>query len=110
MPWTTNRGVGHRRRAWPFACVMVLLGAIVALEAPPAAAQNYLGSFLESQRYDNLRRHQQRLQQQRQQRDRVENGAGLSSHQQACARRYRTYDPRTDLYVVRPGVTARCRL
>jgi hypothetical protein len=31
-------------------------------------------------------------------------------HVRACFDRYRTYNPRTDTYVVRRGVTARCRL
>lgn len=31
-------------------------------------------------------------------------------HVHACTLRYRTYNPRTDLYVPRRGVTARCRL
>ena len=31
-------------------------------------------------------------------------------HVRLCFDRYRTYNPRTDTYVVRRGVTARCRL
>lgn len=34
---------------------------------------------------------------------------GLSPHQAACSRRYRTYDPRTNTYFIRPGVRAVCR-
>jgi hypothetical protein len=35
---------------------------------------------------------------------------GWNRHVRACFARYRTYNPRTDTYVVRRGVTARCRL
>ena len=31
-------------------------------------------------------------------------------HVRACQQRYRSYNPRTDTFVVRRGVTARCRL
>ena len=31
-------------------------------------------------------------------------------HRAACARRYRSYDPRTDLYAAAPGVRRRCPL
>jgi len=31
-------------------------------------------------------------------------------HAAACRARYRTYDPRTDMFFARPGVPARCRL
>lgn len=34
----------------------------------------------------------------------------LTERQAACAARYRTYDPRTDSYFVRPGVPAKCPL
>jgi hypothetical protein len=36
--------------------------------------------------------------------------ADWARHVRACAQRYRTYDPRTDRYVVRRGQTAQCRL
>jgi BA14K-like protein len=35
---------------------------------------------------------------------------GWNRHVAACFARYRSYNPRTDTYVVRRGVTARCRL
>lgn len=35
---------------------------------------------------------------------------GLDARQAACARRYRTYDPRTNTFFIRPGVRAVCRL
>lgn len=35
---------------------------------------------------------------------------GGSTHVQRCLARYRTYNPATDTYFVRPGVPARCRL
>jgi len=40
------------------------------------------------------------------------NGAASdwSRHVAACQARYRTYDPRTDMFFARPGVQARCRL
>ncbi|KGM32102.1 BA14K family protein [Inquilinus limosus] len=89
--------------------VLALLAAAAVLAIPaPSPAQDFLSPYLDAQRYDNLRRHQQRIQQQR--RARPESPASLSQHQRACSQRYRSYDPRTDLYVVRPGVTARCRL
>lgn len=89
--------------------VLALLATATVLAIPaPSRAQDFLNPYLDAQRYDNLRRHQQRIQQQR--RARPESPASLSQHQHACAERYRSYDPRTDLYVVRPGVTARCRL
>lgn len=31
-------------------------------------------------------------------------------HVRACQQRYRTYNPRTDTFVARPGVTRRCTL
>ncbi|WP_371132739.1 BA14K family protein [Phenylobacterium sp.] len=36
--------------------------------------------------------------------------AGWNRHVNACFNRYRSYNPRTDTYVVRRGVVARCRL
>ena len=36
--------------------------------------------------------------------------AAAGGHVQRCLARYRTYNPATDLYFVRPGVAARCRL
>lgn len=87
--------------------VLAALALMVAIPAP-SPAQDFLTPYLDSQRYDNLRRHQQQIQQQR--RAGQQPPASLSQHQRACARRYRSYDPRTDLYVVRRGVTARCRL
>lgn len=85
----------------------IALALCVGIGNPaPAAAQDWLGSHLQAQRHDNLRRHQQRIRQQRL----GQNGRGLSAHQRACAQRYRSYNPRTDRYVVRPGVTAPCRL
>lgn len=35
---------------------------------------------------------------------------GWNRHVRACMSRYRSYNPRTDTYVVRRGVVARCRL
>lgn len=35
---------------------------------------------------------------------------GWNRHVRACFARYKSYNPRTDRYVVRRGVTARCRL
>lgn len=32
------------------------------------------------------------------------------SHAERCRARFRSYNPRTDRYVVRPGVTRRCTL
>ncbi|MGO4128465.1 BA14K family protein [Inquilinus sp. YAF38] len=52
--------------------------------------------------------HQQRLQQRRAQRRQTDQT--LTPHQRACAQRYRSYNPATDSYIPRPGVTARCRL
>jgi hypothetical protein len=34
----------------------------------------------------------------------------LTAHQKACADRYRTYNPATDMYYARPGVQRRCGL
>ncbi|WP_422395635.1 BA14K family protein [Roseomonas mucosa] len=31
-------------------------------------------------------------------------------HTAACSRRYRSYNPRTDMYVARPGMMRRCTL
>jgi enoyl reductase-like protein len=77
--------------------------------APPAAAQ-WLGPTLDAQRHDNLRRHQQRMREKHLQQRQAPSQQGLNERQRACAARYRTYNPRTDTYTVRPGVTARCRL
>lgn len=38
------------------------------------------------------------------------NRRGWNRHVRACYARYRTYNARTDLYIVRRGVYARCRL
>jgi hypothetical protein len=35
---------------------------------------------------------------------------GWNRHVRLCLQRYRTYNPRTDTYVARPGVRVRCRL
>jgi len=35
---------------------------------------------------------------------------GWNRHVRACFARYRSYNPRTDTYMVRRGVVARCRL
>jgi hypothetical protein len=35
---------------------------------------------------------------------------GWNRHVRACFARYRTYNPRTDTYLIRPGVRVRCRL
>lgn len=92
----------------------IRLAVLVALAVPagtvtsPPAAAQWLGPYLDSQRYDNLRRHQQRLQQQRAQQRQTDQT--LTAHQRACAQRYRSYNPATDTYTVRPGITARCRL
>lgn len=82
--------------------------AVLGLQALPAAAQ-WLGPHLDAQRYDNLRRHQQRMQQQRQQQHTSADRA-LTPHQRACAQRHRSYDPATDTYLTRAGGRARCRL
>jgi nucleoid-associated protein YgaU len=37
-------------------------------------------------------------------------GAASDEHKQACAARYKTYDPATDMFFARPGVKQRCRL
>lgn len=86
----------------------IALALCIGIGSPaPAVAQDWLGSHLQAQRHDNLRRHQQRI---RQQRLAAQGGRDLSAHQRACAQRYRSYNPRTDRYVVRPGVTAPCRI
>lgn len=89
-----------------FALAVLTTG--IAPASAPVAAQDYLGAHLQAQRHDNLRRHQQRIAKKRQQQRRAE--ASLSPHQRACAKRYRSYNARTDRYTIRPGVTARCRL
>ena len=38
------------------------------------------------------------------------NRPGWYRHVRACQMRYRSYNPRTDMFVVRRGVMARCRL
>ena len=38
------------------------------------------------------------------------NRGGWNRHVRACFAKYRSYNPRTDTYIVRRGVTARCRL
>lgn len=79
----------------------------VGVAPPSPVSAQFLDSHLQAQRHDNLRRHQQRIHQQRRAQQRT---GRLTPHQRACAGRYRSYNPRTDRYVVRPGVTARCRL
>lgn len=79
--------------------------SIALTSAPVPAAAQFLGSHLEAQRYDNLRRHQQRIAKKR-----AEQRRTLTPRQRACAARHRSYNPRTDRYTIRPGVTARCRI
>lgn len=87
------------------------LALSIGVAPPPSTASaQFLDSHLQAQRHDNLRRHQQRVQRQRQARRGTARRGGLNAHQRACAQRYRSYNPRTDRYVVRRGVTARCRL
>lgn len=88
-------------RLWLTAIAMSL--ALPAFPAPATA--QFLDSHLDAQRHNNLRRHQQRIAKKR-----ADARCAMTPHQRACARRYRSYDPRTDRYTVRPGVTARCRL
>jgi len=38
------------------------------------------------------------------------NASRSNRHVEACKRKYRSYNPRTDRYTVRPGVTRRCTL
>jgi hypothetical protein len=85
----------------------VLVFSLGGVLLPSSSFAQFLNPHLEAKRYDNLRRHQQRLAKKRQA-ERA--NQGLSPHQKACAKRYPTYNPQTDRYVVRPGVTARCQL
>lgn len=87
--------------------ILAMTGLALVLDigtAPPPAAAQFLGPHLEAQRYDRLRRHQQRIAQKRQAE------RALTPHQRTCAKRYRSYNVATDRYTVRPGVTARCKL
>lgn len=91
------------------AAVAISLSATV-VSAPPASAQ-YLDSYLSSQRDNNRIRHQQKIRQERlaqQAGDRK--GASWQRHVAACKRAYRSYDPKTDRYTVRRGVTRKCQL
>lgn len=90
----------------------VVAGAIIVtgiMSMPSPSAAQYLGSYLESQRYHNLRHHQQRLQNRR---DRAPRRSVivLTPQQRACAARFPSYSPRSGLYIIRPGVAALCRL
>ncbi len=75
--------------------------------------RNRGGPRYQDRRYDRDRRWER--DRRRYERDRWERRGppsayrGLSSHQVACSRRYRTYDPRTNTYFIRPGVRAVCR-
>jgi|GEM_PF-2807052 len=100
-------GIMASRTPIRLAVLVALAVPAGAVTSPPADAQ-WLGPYLDSQRYDNLRRHQQRLQQRRTQQRQTD--PSLTEHQRACAQRYRSYNPATDTYTVQPGVTARCRL
>lgn len=53
---------------------------------------------LEEQKSRRANQHQQQAKQ------------ALTKRQAACAARYRSYNPRTDTYLVRAGVTAKCPL
>lgn len=81
------------------------------MSASAAIAQDYLGSFLQSQQDANIREIQQEG------RNSPKNGQQghdqakpPTRHQRACAQRYRTYDARTNTYLARPGIRTRCRL
>ena len=89
--------------------IVILISAMLVVPIEAASAQDYLGSYLDAQRWGNLREHQQRTRQQRQRERRAATPAA-ARHIRACQRAYRSYNARTDRYVVRPGVTARCRL
>lgn len=78
--------------------------------APPASAQ-YLDSYLSSQRDNNRIRHQQKIRQERlAQQAGNRKGASWQRHVAACKRAYRSYDPKTDHYTARRGVTRKCLL
>jgi hypothetical protein len=78
--------------------------------APPVRAQ-YLDSYLSSQRDNNRIRHQQKIRQERlAQQAGNRKGASWQRHVEACKRAYRSYDPKTDRYTVRRGVTRKCLL
>jgi hypothetical protein len=86
-------------------------GFAAAIGAPAAMAQDYLGSFLQSQQDANIREIQQEGRKTSQDRGHAPDRATRTSrHRHACAQRYRTYDPRTDSYVARSGLRMRCRL
>lgn len=82
----------------------IVLSIALAGTPGPVMAQ-FLDSYLQAQRHDNLRRHQQRIAKKR-----AEERRALTPRQRACAARHRSYNPRTDRYTIRPGVTARCRI
>lgn len=83
----------------------------LAVAVPAVSAQDYLGSFLQSQQDANIREIQQEGREvSRERPSSNERARSAAEHRRACMQRYRTYDPRTDTYVARPGVRVRCRL
>ena len=108
-------------RKWMIGAAITLAAAATGgFETPQAAAQDYLGTYLQTQRDNNIRMHQQRstLQAQRRQAERKQaerhdtqrNVHSSDAHVRRCAARYRSYDPRTDTFIARPGVRRKCRL
>lgn len=95
--------------------MFLLLGGMI-FDAPlvgvqEAQAQDWIGNRLETQQ--NMRQYKHNQQRARQHRATKKQGGtqqNLTARQRACAKRYRTYNPRTDRYVARPGVTRRCAL
>ena len=109
-------------RKWTIGAAIALAAMVTGggFEMPQAVAQDYLGSYLQTQRDNNIRMHQQqsirqaqRRQAERRQaerRDPQRHVRSSNAHVRRCAARYRSYDARTDTFIARPGVRRKCRL
>ena len=101
--------------------IMAICAAAAMMIGAPAMAQPYDGrgydrgyergydrSYDRDRGYDRGDRYERRHD--RRWDDRRGGGGSWRRHVRRCMATYRSYNPRTDRYVVRRGVTARCRL
>lgn len=87
-------------------CTLALgLSGPIAITATPAAAQDWIGNKLDRDQFERLRKHNVARH-----RAKTSGTARWNRHVRACKRAYSSYNPRTDHYQVRRGVTRRCRL
>lgn len=106
--------------------LMAICAAAAMMIGAPAMAQSYGGRGYDrgydrsyERSYDHRRDYRRDYRSDRRMDRRVDRwdnrrayrgGGSWRRHVRRCMARYRSYNPRTDRYVVRRGVTRRCRL